>query len=137
MILLYGMLCVKTKLLPSKIHGIGLFADQFIPQGTVTWKYHPIFDHGFTEEQIQEMTEPARAMVLWYAYFDFNLNKYILCFDDQRFINHSKKNFNIISTPTADTAVRDIHQGEELLCDYNMFDKEYWKRHKIDPETLL
>jgi hypothetical protein len=33
------MLLVKTTIAPSPIHGIGLFADQFIPQGTRIWEF--------------------------------------------------------------------------------------------------
>ena len=130
------MLYVKTILKISSVHGIGLFANQFIPKGTMTWRYHSVFDMGFTRKQVDEMSVPARRLFLWYAYFDFAQNKYILCFDDQRFINHSSKNFNIISTTDHDIAARDIQIGEELLCDYNLFDPDYWKRHKIDPKTL-
>lgn len=102
----------------------------------ILWKYHPKFDMGFTQEDIKQMSEPARKIFMWYAYYDFDQKKYILCFDDQRFINHSKNNFNIESTTEMDIAARDIKQGEELLCDYNLFDKEYWKRHNIDESTL-
>ena len=128
---------IKTKIGPSKIHGIGLFANQFIPAGTTTWEYSAEFDTGFTEEQVSRMSAPAREVFLWYAYYDFEKGKYILCFDDQRFINHSAKNFNIISTPDKDVAARDIQIGEELLCDYNGFDKEYWARHKTDQSSLV
>lgn len=130
------MLLIKTKIGPSKIQGIGLFANQFIPKGAVTWKYHPKFDTGFTQDDVDQMSEPSRKIFLWYAYYDFDQNKYILCFDDQRFINHSKNNFNIESTPEMDIAARDIQPGEEMLCDYNKFDKGYWKRHGIDESTL-
>ncbi len=130
------MLLVKTKIGMSETHGVGLFADQLIPKGSVTWKYHPKFDMAFTAEDVAEMSESARKIFMWYAYYDFDQNKYILCFDDQRFINHSRNNANIESTPDADVAIRDIQIGEELLCDYALFDKEYWKRHGVDESTL-
>ena len=38
------MLLVKTKIGPSKIAGIGLFADEFIAKGTPVWKFEPGFD---------------------------------------------------------------------------------------------
>ncbi|MBU1632269.1 MAG: hypothetical protein ABH824_07450 [Nanoarchaeota archaeon] len=34
-ILINFMLFIKTKVLPSKIQGLGLFADEFIPKGTI------------------------------------------------------------------------------------------------------
>ncbi len=33
------MLLVRTARRPSDIHGMGLFADQFIPAGTATWRF--------------------------------------------------------------------------------------------------
>ena len=93
------MILVKTKLGVSGRHGIGLFADQFIGDGTTTWQYHPAFDSAFDRDLIAQMSEPARAQFMRYAYFDYDLSKYVLCFDDQRFINHCADNPNIISTP--------------------------------------
>ena len=131
------MILVKTKLGKSSKHGTGLFADQFIPKDTVTWEYHPLFDSSFTEEELLQMSEPARKQFLHYAYFDKNLNKHVLCFDDQRFINHEFVGANIHSTTRKDTAVRDIQKGEELLCNYNNFDDTYFPRMKIKELDLI
>ncbi len=38
------MLLVKTKIGQSNISGIGVFADEFIPKGTVIWRYQEGFD---------------------------------------------------------------------------------------------
>ena len=35
---------VKTIIKESDIHGIGLFADEFIPKGTKIWEFTPNFD---------------------------------------------------------------------------------------------
>ncbi len=133
------MIQVKTKLGQSEIHGIGLFADQFISKGTVTWKYHPEFDRSFSEKEVEEMSEPARKQLFHYAYYDKKLKEYVLCFDDQRFINHSRnlKKINIRTTPDMDVAARDIDLGEELLCDYNKFDDTYFKRLNIKENELV
>lgn len=131
------MIRVKTKIGQSNIHGVGLFAAQFIPKGTVTWEYSPKFDSSFTEADLALMSESAKEQFLWYAYFDKELDKYVLCFDDQRFINHSEKNFNIISTPHQDIAGRNIEIGEELCCNYNLFDDTYWNLHNVDQSNLV
>ena len=55
------MLLVKTKIKPSGTHGIGLFADQFILKGTITWKYDPKFDSSFTEKDLEEMSDGRRT----------------------------------------------------------------------------
>ena len=133
------MLLVKTKLGTSGIHGMGLFADQFIPKGTPTWRYTPWFDIAFSEEQMKEMSESARKQIMHYHYFDQKTQKYILCSDDQRFINHANDPIkrNIESTPNEDMAIRDIKPGEELLCDYNKFDDTYFNRIGFDKESLI
>jgi SET domain-containing protein len=122
------MLLVKTQIQPSKVHGIGLFADQFIPKGTVTWQYHPDFDSSYSESDVLRMPNPAREIFFKYAYYDKELGLYILCSDDQRFINHEPDFPNIISTPRQDVTARDIMPGEELLCDYNCYDDTYFVR---------
>jgi SET domain-containing protein len=131
------MLLVKTRLGISGIHGIGLFADQFIPKGTITWEYNPLFDTAFSEEEIAKMSEPSKKIFLHYAYFDKKLNKYVLCFDDQRFINHSRKKLNIHSTVRQDVASRDIQAGEELLCDYDKYDDTYFHRHGLKDANII
>ncbi|HEY4505013.1 MAG TPA: SET domain-containing protein [Candidatus Paceibacterota bacterium] len=132
------MLLVKTVLRKSGKHGIGLFAGQFIRKGTVTWKYTPWFDISYSKEKIRKMSKVAKKQVLYYAYFDYKLKKFVLPSDDERFINHSAnpKHINIESTPDRDTALRDIRPGEELLCDYHKFETTYFYRHKIDYSTL-
>jgi uncharacterized protein len=122
------MLLVKTQLGLSDIHGIGLFADQLIRKGTVTWQYHPDFDAAYKEEDMLKMSDAARDQFLKYAYYDKDLDLYILCSDDQRFINHNSEYPNIISTPRRDVAAHDILCGEELLCNYNCYDDTYFIR---------
>ena len=131
------MLLVDTKLGQSKVHGIGLFANQFIPKGTVTWEYHPLFDSSFSKEDLELMSNPAKKQFLHYSYFDNEINKFVLCFDFQRFINHSSKKLNIHSTVRQDIASRDINIGEELLCDYNKFDSDYFYRNGILPYHII
>jgi uncharacterized protein len=122
------MLLVKTQIGVSQIHGIGLFAAEFISKGTVTWQYHPGFDPAYTETDILQMPDAARKLFFHYAYYDKELEKYILCADDQRFINHTSDSPNILSTPRQDVAARDIYAGEELVCDYNCYDDTYFHR---------
>ncbi|MGQ0698421.1 MAG: SET domain-containing protein [Panacagrimonas sp.] len=120
----------------SPIEGIGLFADEFIPAGTVTWAYAPGLDGLYTEADLACMTPISRAQFLKYAYHDKALDRYVLCFDDQRFINHDGTNPNIHSTPSQDVAARDIQPGEELTCDYRAYDVDWFERHGIDERSF-
>lgn len=134
------MLLVKTKIGPSTIKGagLGLFADQFITKGTKTWRFMPGLDLIVPEDTLLQLSEPARAQFLNYCYVDKFTKNFILCFDDERFINHSKSP-NILQTMAEnevegfEVAVRDINKGEELFCDYETFDFDaYRKLHKLD-----
>ncbi|MCR4334781.1 MAG: SET domain-containing protein [Patescibacteria group bacterium] len=116
---------IKTKLSKSKVHGMGLYADQFIPKGTITWIYSDKYDQSFTKKDVEKMDDITKKQFFKYAYWDKTIKKYVLCFDDQRFINHSSKP-NILSTQKKDVASRDIKKGEELLCDYTKFDENYF-----------
>ncbi len=129
------MLRIKTKLLSSEVEGIGIFADQFIPKGTMTWQYDPEFDLTFGEDALERIPEPVMEQFLKYSYYDHNLKKYILCSDDQRFINHSN-NPNITSTPEKDLASRDIQKGEELFCDYAHYEHDWFERRGLKRELF-
>ena len=83
------MLLVKTKIGQSKINSIGLFADQFIEKGTTIWKFQQGFDLRVGKDELDNLSESAKAQFLKYAYLNPDTQKYILCFDDARFFNHS------------------------------------------------
>lgn len=124
------MLMVKTIVKESTIPGagLGLFADEFIKSGTITWRFCPNFDQILNEEDLLRLSIPARYQFLKYCYKSKENDFYVLCGDDDRFINHSltpnigsgdddsdvKKSISI--------AIKDIHPGEELFCDYFDFD---------------
>jgi SET domain-containing protein len=121
------MLYVKTKLKESQIHGVGCFADEDIPKGTIVWKFVKDFDQEFPREFIQKLSSPCRQQFLKYAYVSKTTGNYILCSDDTRFFNHSDDN-NIKNIAIegeqegVDVSNRDIAAGEELTYDYGVFD---------------
>ena len=134
------MLLVKTKIGPSKIHGIGIFADEFIPKGTIVWKFVPGFDLKLTKEGVKKLPEPAREFFLNYCYLSYDTGYYILCTDNARFYNHSK-NPNTTGVDLEDTeneggdiATRDIKEGEEITYDYESGDADY-RRKLGQPEV--
>lgn len=122
------MLLVKTRVAPSPIHGLGLYAAQDIPRGTPVWRFTPGFDLDTSAADLDKLPEAQRQILLHYGYVDARLQRYILCCDDTRFINHS-------STPNLaarrdvdphgiDHAVRDISAGEELTLDYGLLEAD-------------
>lgn len=123
------MLLVKTRLAVSPIEGIGLFADEDIAEGTVTWRFVPGFDLLFSEADIEDLPETARDMLRTYTYLNPKTGMRVFCIDNARFMNHaSDANTAGVHTEGAiegyDVATRNIRKGEELTCDYRQFDGE-------------
>lgn len=64
------MLLVKTTIDQSSIHGIGLFAAEFIKKGTPTWKFTPGLDLELKREDLATLSESSREQILNYCYID-------------------------------------------------------------------
>jgi SET domain-containing protein len=122
------MLLVKTKLDVSHIHGIGLYADDFIAEGTIVWKFNPVIDIWLRKEEIEGLSCAAREQIEKYSYRAQHTGLYALCGDDARFFNHSADPncFDICHSIEEDLTIarRDIQKGEELTCDYALFDMD-------------
>lgn len=120
------MLLVKTTLNVSEIHGIGLFADEFIREGTIIWKFNRLIDLRFSEAEVEQLSPDSREQIRKYSYREKHTGLYVLCGDDARFFNHSENPncFDIFHNEEEDLTVarRDIFAGEELTCDYALFD---------------
>ena len=121
------MLTIKTSLKPSKIEGIGLFADEKIPKGTVTWKFDPRFDILFDPKEVQQMSKEQQELITHFAYLSKTSGKYVYSIDDSRFTNHSvNNNVDSVYLPNEEEvcgiANRDIEKGEEILVNYRKFD---------------
>ena len=126
------MLLVKTKLDLSGIHGIGLFADEFIPKDGVIWEFNPIFDLRCSKADIEKLPETSRVQIQKYSYREKHTGLYVLCGDDARFFNHSENpncfDFYTGKDQDVTAALRDIEAGEELTCNYELFDLDFVER---------
>jgi SET domain-containing protein len=116
------MLLIRTLLKPSDIHGLGVFAAEFIPKGTRVWEYREGFDHRVSEEFVEALPEPAQSTLRHYSALWGG--GYVVSADDARFLNHSESpNLQTFADPDCDVALRDIQIDEELLEDYREFDE--------------
>ncbi len=115
------MLIVKTFLGSSDINGIGCFADEFIPMGSVIWKLEKDFDAVFSVDEFNQLPEIAQIHINHFAYFNEEDGGYVLCSDNAKFFNHSSDP-NTWDEPSLTIAKRDIKQGEEIVSDYFTFD---------------
>ena len=131
---------IKTKVGPSTVKGVDLGGrrDEFIPKGTTTWRFMPGLDIIVPEDILLQLSEASRTSFLNYCYVDKFTKHFILCFDNERFINHSKtpniRQSDVESeTDGTEIAGRDIKKGEEMFCDYEEFDFDaYRKLNKLD-----
>jgi SET domain-containing protein len=126
------MMLIKTRLQPSGIHGLGLFAAEFIPHGTAIWQFASGFDQEFSPAELAALPLPAQQHLRWFAFLDRNVGKWVLSGDHACFMNHaSSPNTGAAPTtlpPITTTSLRDIAAGEELTCDYFAFDAEAAKK---------
>lgn len=125
------MILVRTKLLPSSTHGIGLFAAEFIPFGTKVWEFTPCFDLALTKMFVDSLSPGTKNQVRRYAYVSKISGLYILCSDDARFMNHSdlpnvKNVDNQDGGEITSFASRDIFEGEEITTNYRELENDAW-----------
>mgnify|MGYP000255157863 CR=1 FL=1 len=109
------MLLVRTKLGISKIHGIGLFADEFIRQGTIIFKEDD-FTKKITKEEVEFLPPTQRNFIKTYSYFRDGFYRLSL------FMNHSDTP-NTIDIDDLTIANYDINIGEEITCNYKNIDE--------------
>jgi len=115
------MLKIKTVLKASPIHGIGVFADEFIPMGKEIWEFNNKLDVIISPHTITNLPDVARNEVLLHAFSYYGL--YYLGFDNDKFTNHSDDPNTALNYGNFRTyALRDINIGEELTIDYYSFD---------------
>jgi len=121
------MLLVPTRLAPSHIHGLGVYAVAPIAKGTPVWRFERGLDMEFNPDIVPMLPAHVQKFFRHYGYLDRNVKRIILCFDDARFVNHS--NAPNVATDYAkdphglDVALRDIAAGEELTMDYAGFEE--------------
>lgn len=132
----------ELKLISNEV-GYGVVAKEFIPAGTITWALDKL-DREFTSEIFKQMNPLYQNILDTYCYRNKE-GKYILCWDNGRFVNHSF-NSNCISTAyDFEIAVRDIQPGEELTDDYGYLNvtepfegiDEGTARKTVYPDDLL
>jgi SET domain-containing protein len=114
------MLLVPTKLLPSSIHGIGVFLLAPVKKGQLVAQFDPRIDCTFTTEEIEALPPLMRDYV--YTYTSWNKEKGLWLFygDNNRFCNHS--DHPTLWAPDGafgkEIAACDLAIGDELTSDY-------------------
>jgi len=96
--------------------GHGVFATRFIPRGTLVWTLCD-FDIRLSPGRVAAAEPAYRRIIDTYAYGDAGGDR-ILCWDHGRYVNHSCDPAMLSVGPDCEIAVRDLHPGDELTCEY-------------------
>lgn len=125
------MLIVKILLKESFRNGVsiglGIFANEFIPAGTVVYKDCSEFSRIFTTEEVNTLPQIKQDWLHKYATYKKNDDTWYLCTDEAKYWNHDnnpncKYESNLNDNKEAHMiAIRDIQIGEELTSDYKEF----------------
>jgi hypothetical protein len=121
------MLKVRTYAGPSPLHGLGLFAAEPIPSGTLIWRFETP-DFAVREDEARHLSSDAQDLLRRHGFLHRGF--WYLGADNDRFTNHSEDpNIgNGIEDSHGVYALRDIAAGEELLANYHEFDESAdWK----------
>jgi SET domain-containing protein len=116
------MLLVKTYIDKSNVHGLGVFAGQFVRKGTKIWRFVYGFDRFYTRKRLAKLPKPARDYINLHGYQW--KNEILLSMDYDTFMNHSEN-------PNTDfhngyvIARSNIHKGEEITNDYRAFEAAF------------
>ena len=124
------MLFINTKVKQSKIHGWGVFADEFVEKGTTIWKFTPDFDLKFTKEQIEKFPEFFKKYLETYTWLSKKSGMYCFASDNGRYFNHSETPNSLSAyfdeeEEVLTRAIRDIEIGEEITDNYKTFEEDF------------
>lgn len=127
-----------TEVKQSTIHGLGLFAKQRIPKGSIWWKGiegdNIILMNEAQYQSLHHSADNSLKASFWsafstYSYYSEQMDCLILCLDNARYVNHSDfPNAGQMENgdPLVSIALRDIEAGEEIFESYDEYDKCPW-----------
>lgn len=105
----------STRQISSQV-GLGVFATQFIPRGTIVWARDEL-DQTFAPRAVTQMSGPVRAVIERYGYRAPS-GDWVLCWDAGRLVNHACDPTLRGIDPEIMVARRDLQPGDEITCDY-------------------
>lgn len=103
--------------------GVGVFATQFLPKGTIVYVEDPLEIHIPPDSPVLQHPVYKRIVEV-YAILKPD-GAYEISWDLAKYVNHCC-HYNTITTGWGfDIAVRDIQPGEQITDDYGMFNVDY------------
>ena len=113
------MLLVPTRVAPSVIQGLGLFATENVAEGAEIWRFADGVDLLLPVETIPELPAAFRAFLDTYGYTPHAFpGRIVLSCDHAKFMNHAEHP-NTVGRNLSSFACRPIAAGDEITCDYH------------------
>jgi SET domain-containing protein len=117
------MLLISTYVAPSSIEGLGVFADEYVPGGSLIWGFDPKFDILVNEMELGALPPHVQSFIARYSYPHLEMEGHrVIDMDNGKYMNHSL-------TPNTDFrifdkgyALADLAPGDEITCNYHEFD---------------
>ena len=120
------MMLVRSRVAASSIEGLGVYADEFIPSGTLVWQLNRNFITTFRRADLEQFPFHIREFVEKYSFPDFeDVSLLYIELDNGRFMNHSETPNTDFTAFHKGYAIRDIAVGEEITCNYYEFDSTF------------
>jgi SET domain-containing protein len=121
------MIVPRTSVRPSSISGLGLFAEEPIPAGSVVWMHHDAVDIRLDEGKWTDLPDHVRNRLLRHSWVCRQTGIRWGSLDDDHRMNHSDDpNTECIGAIVV--ASRDILPGDEITADYREFhDGDIWE----------
>ena len=116
------MLRIPTYVAPSRIAGVGLFSASDLDPGVIIWEYSEGVDWRLTPDELSAIPASFRSWLTHYLYLDES-GLYVLCGDNAKYMNHDDDPNCDDSGERYTVTRRAVRAGEELTCDYTLFDQ--------------
>ena len=85
------MFLIDTRVGPSAIHGVGVFALEPVAAGAIVWRYEPAFDRRIEPGELAGLPRRSAPTSGRYAYPSADLGgALVLSCDHAKFLNHSE-----------------------------------------------
>lgn len=99
--------------------GLGVFATQLIPKGTITYALDKL-EIIVSQKKYQRLPSTLAESVERFSYID-RTGRRVLSWDHAKHVNHSCEPNSLSTGWGFEIAIRDILPGEELTDDYGLF----------------
>lgn len=120
------MLTIKTRVAPSKVHGLGLFTEEHLSKEQIIWVQNPIIDKCIPKDLLETLPLIMQEYLHHFSWQDED-GDFFISFDNDKYMNHSDNPNTRNDHPEFCFALCDIAAGEELTCDYMKFGTGYQK----------